>query len=241
MTRDELRHLIRAACRATGEQQVIVVGSQAVLASWREGVAPVEATMSNEADLAFFVDPDEIKADTVMGVLGLDSTFHVTFGVYADGVSSDSPVLPEGWQDRLIPLVVNDGDEVYVGWCLDPTDLCASKMAAGRAKDHQFVEALIRSCMVDPDVVAAALSTANVEPVRLETARALLAAWRPSARYEGRRSRIERSRRDAERDLRAQCPFPRPPAVEPPLRCGASTPNGPCRQPKQRCTVHASL
>lgn len=33
MRRDELRHLIRAACRVTGEQQVIVMGSQAILGS----------------------------------------------------------------------------------------------------------------------------------------------------------------------------------------------------------------
>lgn len=104
MRREELRHLIRAACRVTGEQQVIVMGSQAILGSWKEIAAPDRVTLSNEADIAFFADPDEVKADTVMGVLGLDSQFHQTFGVYADGIAADSPKLPIGWVERLIPL-----------------------------------------------------------------------------------------------------------------------------------------
>ena len=90
MRRDELRHLIRAACRVTDEQHVIVMGSQAILGSWKEIAAPDRVTMSNEADIAFFNDPEEMKADTVMGVLGLDSQFHETFGVYADGITADS-------------------------------------------------------------------------------------------------------------------------------------------------------
>ena len=143
MRRDELRHLIRAACRVTDEQHVIVMGSQAILGSWKEIAAPDRVTMSNEADIAFFNDPEEMKADTVMGVLGLDSQFHETFGVYADGITADSPILCPGWPERLIPLVVEDADLVFVGWCLDPTDLCVSKMAAGRPKDHEFVEALV--------------------------------------------------------------------------------------------------
>ena len=96
MRRDELRHLIRAACRVTGERHVIVMGSQAILGSWKEIAAPDRVTMSNEADIAFFTDPDEIKADTVMGVLGLYSQFHETFGVYADGITADSPILCPG-------------------------------------------------------------------------------------------------------------------------------------------------
>ena len=46
------------------------MGSQAILGRWKEVAAPDRVTMSNEADIAFFVDPEEIKADTVMGVLG---------------------------------------------------------------------------------------------------------------------------------------------------------------------------
>ena len=72
------------------------MGSQAILGSWKEIAAPERATMSNEADLAFFDDPDEFKADTVMGVLGMDSQFHQTYDIYADGIASDTATLPSG-------------------------------------------------------------------------------------------------------------------------------------------------
>jgi hypothetical protein len=39
--------------------------------------------MSNEADIAFFVDPEELKADPVVGMLGPDSQFHTRRSVSA--------------------------------------------------------------------------------------------------------------------------------------------------------------
>ena len=66
MRRSELAHLIRAACHATGEREVLVMGSQAALATWGEAAVPAQVTLSNEADIAFFHDPWELKADTVM-------------------------------------------------------------------------------------------------------------------------------------------------------------------------------
>ena len=238
MRRDELRHLIRAACRVTDEQHVIVMGSQAILGSWKEIAAPDRVTMSNEADIAFFNDPEEMKADTVMGVLGLDSQFHETFGVYADGITADSPILCPGWPERLIPLVVEDADLVFVGWCLDPTDLCVSKMAAGRPKDHEFVEALVAASLVDPDRVAVALGKTSVRQEVLAVATGLLAAWRTRHWDVTRGQQVERRRRDAVRDLRSQCPFDAPPQIEYPPRCGAGTRKGPCGQLRGQCQVH---
>ena len=104
MRRSQLAHLIRAACHATGEREVLVMGSQAALATWGEAAVPAQVTLSNEADIAFFHDPWELKADTVMGVLGQDSQFHQTYGVYADGIASDTALLPAGWVDRLVPF-----------------------------------------------------------------------------------------------------------------------------------------
>ena len=240
MTREELRHLIRAACKATEEQQVIVVGSQAILATWKEIAAPERVTMSNEADIAFFVDPEELKADTVMGVLGLDSQFHETFGIYADGVTIDSPILAPGWVERLIPLTSDDHDEVFVGWCLESHDLCASKIAAGRPKDHEFVESLVRAGLIDPDRVAVLLGQMAVHDMVREDARRLLSHWKSDGWDEASRHRLEARRADALRDRKAQCPYPSPPHVEYPPRCGAPTHDGPCRQVRGHCSAHPS-
>lgn len=36
MNRQQLAHLLRAACRITGDPQVLVLGSQSVLGTWDE-------------------------------------------------------------------------------------------------------------------------------------------------------------------------------------------------------------
>lgn len=51
MKRADLDHLLRAAGRVIGADRIIVVGSQAVLATIPEFMLPPEATMSVEADL----------------------------------------------------------------------------------------------------------------------------------------------------------------------------------------------
>lgn len=44
--------------------------------------------------------------------------------------------------------VQNEGTRQYIGFCLDPCDLAASKLAAGREKDSAFVEGLLRHRIV---------------------------------------------------------------------------------------------
>jgi hypothetical protein len=50
MTRRELKHAIRAACDASGDDQVYVVGSQAMLGQYPD--APEALRQSAEADIA---------------------------------------------------------------------------------------------------------------------------------------------------------------------------------------------
>jgi hypothetical protein len=57
------------------------------LGSFADDDLPFEATSSMEADVAFFDDPADAKADQVDGAIGELSTFHETFGYYAQGVS----------------------------------------------------------------------------------------------------------------------------------------------------------
>jgi hypothetical protein len=128
--REDLEHLIRAAANVLGEQDVLVIGSQAILGSYNDSGLPTDVTLSIEADLGSFEDPDERKADRIHGALGELSPFHQSFGVYGDGIATASAVLPVGWQDRLVPLADSTGSGA-VGWCLDIHDLCAAKVYAG--------------------------------------------------------------------------------------------------------------
>jgi hypothetical protein len=63
VNREQLEHVLRAASTIVGEAEVLVIGSQAVLASIPDDRLPPEATTSIEADLAFFDDPTDAKAD----------------------------------------------------------------------------------------------------------------------------------------------------------------------------------
>ena len=51
MRRDQLEHAIRTACQIIGHDEVIVVGSQAILGTYQEDDLPIAATMSGEVDI----------------------------------------------------------------------------------------------------------------------------------------------------------------------------------------------
>ena len=97
-----------AAADAARGGHILVVGSQAILASFSERELPLEATVSIEADIAFFNDDDEAKADKVDGAIGEASMFHQSFGYYGQGVGLSTAVLPSGWEKRVVPFVWGD-------------------------------------------------------------------------------------------------------------------------------------
>lgn len=141
MNREQLEHLIRAAGAVLGEDTVIVLGSQAILASFPEGL-PAPAVISLEADFLPLDDPDEAKADLIAGDLGEGSPFQEQYGIYADGVGEHTARLPEGWRDRLVSLE-NENTNGVTALCLEPHDLIISKLLANRPKDLHYCRALL--------------------------------------------------------------------------------------------------
>lgn len=156
MKREQLEHVLRAASKIVAEHDFLVVGSAAVLGTFDDDELPIEATRSDEADLAPYNDPDGEKSLMVEGSLGQGSQFHATFGYYADGVDFRTAIAPTGWQERLVSFATpgcGDGR----GWCLERHDLAAAKLAAGRQKDYEFVEALLDAGLLDLATIAARL------------------------------------------------------------------------------------
>jgi len=94
--RDELEHVIAAAADVTGEAELVVVGSQAILGPFPD--APQSMLRSMEADLYPRRAPE--KADDIDGSLGDGSRFHRTFGYYAHGVGPETAKAPAGWEMR---------------------------------------------------------------------------------------------------------------------------------------------
>jgi hypothetical protein len=144
MTRPQLEHLIRACAATADVREVVVIGSQSILASFPD--PPAELTVSMEADVYPKDAPD--RSIVIDGAIGELSLFHETFGYYAHGVDDRTAILPDGWQGRLVGLH-NDNTMGATGWCLDPHDLAVSKLAAGREKDRRFVAVMLRDRLID--------------------------------------------------------------------------------------------
>jgi hypothetical protein len=152
MRRDELAHIIRAASGVTEDGKILVIGSQAILASYPDTELPAEATFSIEADIAFLDDSGEEKADQVDGAIGEASRFHSEFGYYGQGVGLSTAKLPKGWEDRVVPFEWGDTGSAEAV-CLESHDLVLAKLVAGREKDLEFAEALIARGLIDPEVL----------------------------------------------------------------------------------------
>lgn len=150
MTRAQLEHAIRASGAISGDRELYVVGSQAILAAYPD--APAELRRSMEVDIAPRNRP-ELEA-VIEGSIGELSSFHQTFGFYVDGVDIAGIVLPNGWEDRTV-LVDNANTNGFRGICLHPGDLAVSKLAASREKDLDYVRVMLLESIVSPDLLRA--------------------------------------------------------------------------------------
>lgn len=144
MTREQLEHAIRAVCDLSGETEIIVIGSQAILGEFPD--APAFLRQSTEVDVILKSKPG--MTDHVDGVLGELSMFHATHDFYVHGVSTETAVLPEGWEDRLV-MVQSESTRQNIGWCLQGYDLAVSKLAAFREKDRDFVRVLLAERLLE--------------------------------------------------------------------------------------------
>jgi hypothetical protein len=81
VTRQQIEHVIRAAADIADDDELVVIGSQAILGQFPS--APADLLVSVEADLYPKNHPE--RADLIDGSIGEGSPFHETFGYYAHG------------------------------------------------------------------------------------------------------------------------------------------------------------
>jgi uncharacterized nucleotidyltransferase DUF6036 len=148
MNRSHLEHLIRASADIADDEEIVIVGSQAVLGQFPE--APPELLVSMEADLYPLHHPE--RGDVIDGSIGEGSPFHDAFGYYAQGVAPSTAILPDGWRERLIPIR-NARTRGATGWCLEIHDLVLSKLVAGRDKDLGFARAALKHHLARPEIL----------------------------------------------------------------------------------------
>ena len=160
MTREQLEHLIRAAAALTGEDELLVMGTQAVLGQFAN--APLAMKTALYADLVPKERPE--KAPVIEKALGEGSSFHQVWGYFARGTDPRKAILPAGWQGRLIPIL-SPGTRGSVGWTLELYDLLVSEYAAGRENARPFAREALQT-LADRDTLLRRLAKAGLEEKR---------------------------------------------------------------------------
>ncbi|HET9210326.1 MAG TPA: DUF6036 family nucleotidyltransferase [Thermoanaerobaculia bacterium] len=169
MTRTQLEHLLRAAAIIADDDEIVVIGSQAILGQFPD--APAAMRVSMEADLFPLNHPE--RADVIDGSIGELSPFHESFGYYAQGVGEETARLPEGWKDRLV-VIQNENTRGVKGLCLEVHDLLVAKGIAGRDKDLAFLREAAKHHMADPEILLRRLKTVQVDPAIQRQAQAAI-------------------------------------------------------------------
>ena len=156
--RADLEHIIRAAATIAADDELIIVGSQSVLAQFPD--APEEMLRSDEADVYPKNKPE--RWELIDGAIGELSLFHDTFGYYAQGVEEGVATLPRGWKDRLIPLST-PATRGATGFCLELHDLLISKYVANREKDRRYCRAAANAGLAQRDILDKRLAATELD------------------------------------------------------------------------------
>lgn len=169
MTRDQLEHAIRAACEVADDTELYVFGSQAILGSYPDPVPELRASI--EVDVQPKNRPEAV--DKIDGNLGELSRFAGTHGFYVHGVSIESAMLPDGWQERTVSVRASSADRVNWGHCVEAHDLAASKLFAYRDKDRDFVRVLLAERLISSTVLLQRIDRLPIPSERREA----MARW----------------------------------------------------------------
>lgn len=163
MKRADLEHIIRAAAAITNEYEIVVIGSQSILGAVPS--PPEDLTLSMEADVYPLRRPH--LSDLIDGAIGEGSTFEESFGYYAQGVSPETTVLPDGWQERLVKISGANTD-LKIGLCLEPHDMAAAKLVAGRLKDLDFVGLMLAHSIINTMTLLARIDALPIQSAAKE-------------------------------------------------------------------------
>ena len=169
MKRAELEHIIRAAATIADDDEIVVIGSQAILGQFPN--APDDLLVSNEADVYPKNKPE--RWELIDGSIGELSPFHDSFGYYAQGVEVGTATLPEGFEDRWIKIQ-NANTRGAVGLCLEVHDLLISKYVAGRDKDRRFARSAIAHGLVSRESLLDRLQKTPIDEAQRERIRTVV-------------------------------------------------------------------
>ena len=70
------------------------------------------------------------------------------------------PTLPEGWQQRLIPLEFENGT---TGWFLEPNDAAISKYVRAEPRDREWIRAGLDACILSIAIIEYRMRETSME------------------------------------------------------------------------------
>ena len=175
MRLDSLRHLAQAILATAESDRLVVFGSAALLGTHphlgEQEDSPVGATF--DADIIPFPFEEEM-AELLHESFGNENRFHRRFGYHADIIRPKIvETFPQGWEERLVLL---DGTKNV--WCLETHDVAAPKARLARPKDANQLEWLVRSKLIDVNMLEERLGMIALEPAALVRGRALVSRLR---------------------------------------------------------------
>jgi len=181
LNRNELEHIIRAASDIAGVKSLIILGSQSVLGQFPtlaesfpksdhseiSFISQKRQILCRSVEADIMVPESEEKADLIEAAIGELSSFHHTYGYYAQGVDHTTSKLPEGWKDRLTEIC-NRNTNGISGLCLDVHDLIISKLYAARKKDIQFFQAAVFLRLISKNILSERLKNTQMSEEKRE-------------------------------------------------------------------------
>lgn len=139
--------LIERIGREADCEYVFVIGAAAAIPQLRERPGEV---LTRTRDIDVILEVDERTINRVDFILGEGSNFDAQYGVYAQPVAFETPALaPVDWVSRTLALRCGS----VTALCMEIHDLALSKYGAGRPKDLEFTEALVRENYLERTVL----------------------------------------------------------------------------------------
>lgn len=172
---EDLEHVVHAAAVVTDDDELVVIGSQAILGSFPD--APDVLLRSIEADLYPRNNPE--KADLIDGALGDGSPFQRSHGYYAHAVGPRTAKAPAGWEQRLVSVPIRPrpaSSRRPTALCLEPHDLVLAKCAAGRPRDWEFAAEAVRAGLLEESLLVARIAEMPIEDEAKDHIRGMLSA-----------------------------------------------------------------
>ena len=159
---------MRAIATHFRSEAVVIVGSQAILASLPN--APrvlaqspeIDAYPDNAAEWQA-LNPGEEASEEIHALFGEGSDFHLTHGFYIDGVDETTAKLPPDWRSRQVIYPVPCGQRIACAVAPEVSDLVISKLCRLDLKDQEFVQELNNYHELDVDLISQRIQLVDVD------------------------------------------------------------------------------